>query len=113
MYERGQRDIPVNINERKGSVLLIDVCLAAYEPTDATGLPEIVNGETRYAWPTMLPTHAECEGFDYVLVFFDEVNQNELLFAPLYRIVNDRQINGHWLADNVRIVAAGNRSEGQ
>ena len=94
-----------------GNCLLIDRRVSAMESVDLSGLPSIIDGRSCYARPEFYPTEEEAAKYDFVAIFFDEVNLNPAMFASLYGLVQDREINGHKLPANCRIVAAGNRPQ--
>ena len=89
------------------------ISLASYDSVDFTGLPSIQDGRTTYARPIIFPTEEEAAKFDFWIMFFDEANtpSSMAIFHALYRIVLDREINGHKLPSNVRIIAAGNKTD--
>lgn len=84
---------------------LIDKRLSQLSEGDMIGLPELVNGSTRFAHPDWYVQACE----EPTLLFFDELNRAlpEVMQAA-FQVVLDRQLNGKSLHKDTRIFAAIN-----
>jgi hypothetical protein len=81
--------------------------LAAMDPPDLTGLPQIVDGRTHFAVPAWLPT--EGRG----VLFLDELNRAPLeVQQALYRLVLEGRLHDYRLPPGWVVWAAINPAEG-
>lgn len=77
--------------------------LSTLEPVDLTGLPQIRNGITEYAPPSIL-SQAGCG-----ILFLDEINRvAQLMLNPLLQLITLRRLNRYVLPAGWLIVAAAN-----
>lgn len=91
----------------------LDVRLLYKDPVDLRGLPTVADGTARWVPPSDLPFKAvRKENPRDVLLFLDELPQAPpMVQNTASQLVLDRKVGEHELADNVYIVAAGNRAE--
>ena len=100
----GKSQIFHQIGKRLG-LPVIDRRLAQMTEGDIIGLPELVDGVTRFA---------PCDWFirackEPVILFFDELNRATLEVQQCaFQIVLDRELNGHHLHPETRVYAAVN-----
>jgi len=100
----GKSQIFQQIGKRLG-LPVIDRRLAQMTEGDIIGLPELVDGVTRFA---------PCDWFirackEPVILFFDELNRATLEVQQCaFQIVLDRELNGHKLHPQTRVYAAVN-----
>ena len=95
-----------------GNTKVIDMRLALFEPTDLRGYPapDMVTREMVWLPPADLPTQAEADQYDTVIMFLDEMNSAApSVQAAGYQLILNRRIGQYVLPDNVVIIAAGNR----
>jgi hypothetical protein len=83
------------------------------DPTDMSGIPMRTNeGFTEFApprWAYELSTEAEYKG--PAIAFFDDLpTADEYVQAAFFRMVHERAVGNYHFRDNVRILAAGNRT---
>ncbi|QIG70507.1 ATPase [Rhizobium phage RHph_N38] len=92
---------------------LIDHRISTSAPTDLTGLPEIVNGRSRFNPFDFFPIAGLDEvpkGKNGWLLFLDEFNSGtKAVLAAAYKLVLDRMVGQYKLHPHVAIVCAGNR----
>lgn len=94
---------------RRLGIGFVDIRLAQMERVDLCGLPEIKNGETKWAVPSFWPTDKDSAG----IIFFDEITSAPAdVQVAAYQVVLDRAISNsdYHLPDKWYIVAAGNRA---
>ncbi len=88
--------------------LFVDVRLAQVDPTDLRGLPDLDGSATTWQPPLWVDALAAPEASG--TVFLDEVNlAPRAVQNAAYQVVLDRQVGEHALAEDVWVVAAGNR----
>jgi hypothetical protein len=81
------------------------------DSTDLRGIPNMMNTDMLKTIPYSWVIYFTTKGADGVL-FFDEINLAPPTVAgSAYQIINDRTISDRKLADDVFVMAAGNRSE--
>ena len=91
---------------------LFDMRLSMCEPTDIMGIPyfDSVNHTMAWAPPELLPSKADGEENDLVILFLDELNgAAPAVQAAAYQLILNRKVGAYSLPDNVAVVAAGNR----
>jgi hypothetical protein len=87
----------------------LDLRIAQYDPTELRGLPNMANSEMLenipYSWIVYF-TKAKAAG----VIFFDEINlAPPVVSGAAYQIIHDRRISDRKLAEDVWVMAAGNR----
>jgi hypothetical protein len=95
-----------------GNTKVIDMRLALFEPTDLRGypVPNMDTGVMQWLPPADLPTQADAEKYDTIILFLDELNSAApSVQAAAYQLILNRRIGQYVLPDNVVIIAAGNR----
>ncbi len=91
-----------------GYHIFVDVRLAQVDPTDLRGLPDLDGSAT--TWHPPLWVDALSAPGAGGTVFLDELNlAPRAVQNAAYQVVLDRQVGEHALADDVWVVAAGNR----
>jgi len=101
----GKSDIVQQTADQHG-MDLIDLRLAQVPPADIRGLPQIVEGISRYARPAYLPK----DGVG--ILFLDEItNAPPAVQGLVQQLVLDRMLGEHRIGDGWRFVLAGNRRE--
>jgi hypothetical protein len=91
---------------------LFDLRLSMCEPTDIMGIPFFNSntGQMNWAPPVLLPTQADGEENDLIVLFLDELNgAPPAVQSAAYQLILDRKVGAYTLPDNVAVVAAGNR----
>jgi len=91
---------------------LFDMRLSMCEPTDIMGIPFFDSnaGTMRWAPPALLPTAADGEKYDQIVLFLDELNgAAPAVQAAAYQLILNRKVGEYDLPANVAVVAAGNR----
>jgi len=104
----GKSTIVREVANRLG-IGFVDIRLAQMERVDLCGLPEVKNGETKWAVPSFWPTDKNSAG----IIFFDEITSAPAdVQVAAYQVVLDRAISNsdYRLPDKWYIVAAGNRA---
>ena len=88
----------------------VDVRLAQIDPTDLRGLPDLDGSATTWRPPLWVDALAAPGASG--TVFLDELNlAPRAVQNAAYQVVLDRQVGEHALADDVWVVAAGNRRD--
>lgn len=91
---------------------LFDMRLSMCEPTDLMGIPyfDSVSQTMKWAPPALLPSAADGEENDLIVLFLDELNGGApAVQAAAYQLILNRRVGEYKLPDNVAVVAAGNR----
>lgn len=86
---------------------------ATMDPTDVVGVPHPVDGITKFLPPESfheLTVEAEDKG-PMVALFDDMPACQEQVFAALFRVIQQREVAGLKIRDNVLLCATGNRVE--
>lgn len=98
-----------NANGKK--VILHDVRLSLYNPTDLKGIPypDKNTNETIWLKPEIFSMD-ESDGVINILFFDELTNASPSVAAATYQIVLDRGIATHKIPDNCLIICAGNRA---
>ena len=94
---------------RRLGIGFVNISLAQMERVDLCGLPEVKNGETKWAVPSFWPTDKDSAG----IIFFDEITSAPAdVQVAAYQVILDRVISNsdYRLPDKWYIVAAGNRA---
>jgi len=90
--------------------VFVDLRLAQVDPTDLRGLPDLDGDAT--TWQPPLWVAALADDAASGTVFFDEMNlAPKTVQNAAYQVVLDGQVGEYGLADDVWVVAAGNRQE--
>jgi hypothetical protein len=72
---------------------------------------EAVGGKMSWAPPVLLPSAADGEEYDLIILFLDEINgAAPAVQAAAYQLILNRKVGVYDLPDNVAVVAAGNRA---
>lgn len=80
------------------------------EPMDAGGLPYMKDGQQHRARPDLWPTDEECEPYERVICFIDELPQSSSsVQASLMQAVWGHRVGKHKIPKNVIFHACGNR----
>lgn len=90
---------------------LIDVRLSMCAPEDLMGLPTFENGKAKFLpFNDVFPIEGTVKNPNGVILFLDEfTSANKGIQAPVYRLVEDREVGQYKLDSKVYIVCAGNR----
>ncbi len=105
----GKSEIVKQLAEDIGGIFE-DIRLSMLDNTDIKGLFKIEGNTTVWCPPKSIMqfTEPNVKG----ILFFDEINlANEDVQSAFYRVLLDREIEGHKISDGVIIVAAGNTSD--
>ena len=97
LAEPGDEDRPVRF---------IPIALTTKESVDASGLPQIVKGVTKWAPPAWVPV-----GNEACVVFLDEFPQAELATQLAFQKLIDRDLDGCDVSPRALFIVAGNRPE--
>ena len=90
--------------------VLIDIRLSQYDPSDLKGLPKSVDGGIEWKPPMWL--YAMSLPGSAGIIFLDELpNAPRSVQFAAYQLVLDRAVGEVTLADDVYVIAAGNRLE--
>ena len=103
----GKSDLGRAVMGERGLTLMIDLRASQLEPTDLVGIPEVVDGQTRWTRPAWFP-----EPGSKGVLFLDEITDAPRgVEAGLSQLVLDRVVAGgaYKLPDGWIIIAAGNR----
>ncbi|MGL4571669.1 MAG: AAA family ATPase [Clostridium sp.] len=97
---------------KKNGYTLITIDANLLKEGEIGGLPTVINGRTIYATHEKLSRIEECtRKGDSVLLFIDELNRCEhAVQQELMNLILNREINGFFIDNNVKIVAAMNPS---
>lgn len=90
---------------------MVDHRISTSAPTDLTGLPEIVNGRSRFNPFDIFPIESDevPKGKNGWLLFLDEFNSgSKSVQAAAYKLILDKMVGQHRLHQNVGIMCAGN-----
>jgi len=101
----------VNSFSQEYGLKLIDLRLAACDPTDLNGFPFMSNGRGSYLPMDTFPVEGDTipQGFTGWALFLDEVNGGSLdVLKAAYKLILDRMVGQHKLHPNVVIICAGN-----
>ena len=102
----GKSALPRFVGEQLGLDTL-DRRLSQMSEGDLVGLPELVNGVTRFAPPDWYKQACERP----VILFLDELNRaTPEVMQAAFQIVLDRELNGHRLHPETRVYSAINHS---
>ena len=102
----GKSALPRFVGEQLGLDTL-DRRLSQMSEGDLVGLPELVNGVTRFAPPDWYKQACERP----VILFLDELNRaTPEVMQAAFQIVLDRELNGHRLHPETRVYSAINPS---
>jgi hypothetical protein len=102
------REIAPALEEKYGSCVVKDYRVSTWDTVDATGLPDLKNGATRWARPAFIPKD---DGKMYLYYFSELTHASIPVQHVLYRIVNERASGDYQLPKNHRIIADCNTRE--
>jgi len=91
---------------------LIDIRLGSRQPAEVRGIPFFNKFTNTMEWcrSDIIPTKEFCSLYKLVILFLDELsNANTMVQQACYQLINERRLGEFELADNVVIIAAGNR----
>ena len=93
-------------------LVLIDVRLSMYEPTDFSGLPFPIEGRTQYLPTKLFPIQGldeVPEGMNGFLILLDEFNHAEPeMIRASYKLILDRMVGDQQLHEDAYVALAGN-----
>jgi hypothetical protein len=102
----GKSALPRHVGKVLGLPVL-DRRLSQMSEGDLVGLPELVNGVTRFAPPDWYKQACERS----MILFLDEINRaTPEVMQAAFQIVLDRELNGHKLHPETRVYSAINAS---
>jgi len=86
---------------------IIDIRLSQWDAVDSRGIPQVVNGRTRWALPELFPTDPDADD----VIVMDEFNSaTKSVMAAMYQLVLDRGLGDYVLPKKVSMVALGNNA---
>lgn len=92
---------------RENKMKFVDIRLAQFEPSEIRGIPQVINGVTKWARADFLPVINEP-----TILLFDEFSCAEpSVQNAALRIVLDRSLDNWEAPPQTRIILAGNRRE--
>ena len=103
----GKSDVVKDVAKELGLEFL-DIRLAQLDPVDLRGLPEVKDGQTKWAAPDFFPQDKGSAG----IIFLDELSAaDQSIQVAAYQLLLDRRIGDYVVPEKWLIVAAGNRAE--
>jgi len=82
--------------------------LSIMEPTDLVGLPRFVEGVTRFAFPSWLPTSGAG-----ILVLEELTRAPVHMQAPVFQLMTERRLNDYILPDGWAVMASMNPADAE
>ena len=88
-----------------------DLRLAEEEPSNMKGIPDLENDIEATEWQPPIWAKVACKDGIKGMIFLDEVNQaSPSVQSAFYKLILDRQVGEYTLAEDIKVLAAGNRA---